>query len=103
MKYDLQKVTEFAERAKKLDSLDFKTLYFWLTEAYPRGWNMSGARLPRSLIVEYDQMGPWEKANSVDRLGLRLAELARDDFRRLSREARELDEGEQGMPRRFPE
>jgi hypothetical protein len=93
MTYRPEMVREYVEEAKQLDPTGFKTLYFWLTEAldwagHPRG-------VPQSMLVTFGQMSHWEKANTIDHLGRHMAELCRDDFRRLVARAREWDESQE--------
>ena len=84
--WDLEKIFSYVDRAKELDPVDFKTLYFWLTEAIT--WAGSPRGVPTNFIIEYGQMSPWEKANTVHKLGLHMHELIKKDFRKLVVDAR---------------
>lgn len=91
--YDLKKIQEYVERAKQLEPINFKTLYFWLTEAFD--WAGSPRGVPTQFLVEFGQMSHWEKANTVYMLGDHLGLLCKQDFKKLTSEAREWDESQE--------
>lgn len=96
--YDHNRVLEYVERAKSMEPINFKTLYFWLTEAFE--WAGHPRGVPSSMLVEFGQMGWWEKANAIDRLGQHLAGLCRADFHKLVGRAREWDQSQEQWRRR---
>jgi len=91
MNYNLSRVVEYYEDAKKLEPIGFKTLYLWLTECLD--WAKEGPLrgVPDSLIERFGQMNYWERANTVGRLREHLHELTHKDFRKLVDEARSWD------------
>jgi hypothetical protein len=89
MSWDLPKINAYVDRARELEPINFKTLYFWLTEAFD--WAGSPRGVPTEFLIEFGQMSPWEKANTVHKLGLHMHELMRADFQKLVGEARDWD------------
>lgn len=87
--YDLNKINAYVDKAKELEPINFKTLYFWLTEAFD--WAGSPRGVPSQFLIEFGQMFPWEKANTVHHLGLHMQELMKKDFRKLVDDARDWD------------